>query len=287
VQRLLLANALKSDRSTEVVHPSELCKANWCSRRAFYRISGVPESNPEKISALSHQIFEEGHLINEKWQGWMWDLGLLKGMYWCHHCGNYWWDQAPDECPKCHQERWGLRYREVPVIDEEMMVAGRADGQIPSFDDPDDPDADELVETKSIGPGTIRFERPELFRRYDNHEITLEQMWKEIKRPFVSHSKQAMFYAKIRGLTRVRFIYEWKPYQAVKVFVVSLNEGYIEDMIEAALDTAWAVRNNRTPRRPSAADADAEHSFCKGCPYLDHCWSTNEATTRPVRIIRR
>lgn len=88
----------------------------------------------------------------------------------------------------------------------------------------------------------------------------------------------------------MRFIYEWKPYQANKVFIVNVNEGYIEDMIEAALDTAWAVRNNRTPRRPPTAE-DAESVLCKGCAYRDHCWSNNDETTthpeRTVRILRR
>lgn len=288
VQRLLLANALKDDRPSNVVHPSELCKPDWCSRRAFYRITGVQPTNPEPISARSHQIFSEGNAIHDKWQGWLWDLGLLKGMFFCHQCKNVWWDQSPEACPKCEQERWGLRYREVPVRDEEMMLGGFADGQIPSFEFPDDEDEDELVEIKSVGPGTVRYERPELFFQYDKGEITLEGMWKSIKRPFVSHSKQAMFYAKVVGLKRVRFIYEWKPYQATKVFIVTLNEAYIEDMIEAALDTAWAVRNHRTPRRPSAAEPDPKKGLCGGCIFYDHCWSNHgEETTRTVRIIRR
>ena len=123
------------------------------------------QTNPAPISAQAIRSSSEGNAIHDKWQGWLWDLGLLKGMFYCHPCENVWWDQAPEACPKCEQQRWGMRYREVPVIDEAMMLGGRADAQIPSFRPPttDDPTEDELVEIKSVGPGTVRYERPELF----------------------------------------------------------------------------------------------------------------------------
>jgi CRISPR/Cas system-associated exonuclease Cas4 (RecB family) len=278
VQRMLLANALKSnpERPPDVVHPSELCKPDWCTRRAYYRITQVPETNASKINHRTEQMFEEGHHIHAKWQGWLWDLGILQGMFYCHDCNNVWWDTAPTECEECRCPRWGLRYREVPIISEEMLVSGRADGQI--YDDT-------IVEVKSIGPGTIRYERPELFRRYDQGEINLEGLWKEIKRPFVSHLKQAMFYAYVKGLKKVVFIYEWKPYQALKHFTVTVSESYIEDMIENALDTAYAVREDRLPNRPRQAVA-ADDPFCKACPFRDHCWST-DGEEKPATITRR
>lgn len=289
VQRMLLANALDDDRPTDVIHPSELCKPDWCSRRAYYRILGVTETEPSEISHRSEAMFEEGHHIHHKWQGWFWDIGLLEGEFFCHRCLFVWWDIAPKECPKCTQPRWGLRYREVPIVLAEMMIGGRADGLL----------GKELLEVKSIGPGTIRFERPELHGSYQRKEITLEQMWSAIKRPFVSHSKQAMFYAKIWNLAhpdltpilRIRFVYEWKPYQAVKSFVVNLNEGYIEEMVESAKDVAWAVRNRRVPSRPRAAVEEPD-KFCKTCAFRTHCWSPNVETSpsnpeRPVRVIRR
>jgi CRISPR/Cas system-associated exonuclease Cas4 (RecB family) len=287
VQRMLLANALNDNsRPTNVIHPSELCKNDWCSRRAYYRITGVEETEPGEINHRSEAMFEEGHSIHDKWQGWFWDIGLLEGMFFCHNCRNYWWDVAPTECSECGQARWGLRYREVPIKYEDMLIGGRADGILD----------DEMLEVKSIGPGTTRWERPELHGQYQRKEITLEQMWGAIKRPFVSHSKQAMFYAAVWNLAhpredplhRIRFVYEWKPYQAVKTFVVNLNEGYIEDMIEAAKDVTWAVRNRRVPSRPRPAVEEPE-KFCKSCTYRSHCWSTNGPSNppTPVRIIRR
>ena len=80
----------------------------------------------------------------------------------------------------------------------------------------------------------------------------------------------------------MRFIYEWKPYQATKVFIVTLNEAYIEDMIEAALDTAWAVRNHRTPRRPPAAVQDPK----KGSAEAASSTTTAGATMVKRRLVQ-
>lgn len=282
VQRLLLANALADDsRPTNVIHPSELCKDDWCSRRAFYRITGVEPSNPETFSPQSEALFSEGHFTHEKWQSWAWDIGLLEGEFQCRACGDVWYDVAPEYCPTCAQERWGLRYLEVPIISKELRIGGRADGRV----------ADYLLEIKSLGPGTFRMLRPELFKKYQDKEITLEEMWKSVKRPFVPHIKQAMFYGWIIGVHKILFIYEWKPYQAVKEFTVNVNVDYIEDMIEKAKDTAWAVDNNRLPRRPEGSEyqaKDGSRPFCKACPFRDHCWSNDDtsSTTNPTRTLR-
>lgn len=286
VERLLLANALADDsRPTNVIHPSELCKDEWCSRRAFYRITGVEPSNIEKLSSASEKLFSEGHFTHKKWQDWAWDLGLLEGEFKCLHCDTLWYDTAPGTCLECGQPRWGLVYMEVPIVSKELKIGGRADGKV----------SDYLLEIKSLGPGTFRMLRPELFKQYQDKEITLEEMWKSVKRPFVPHIKQAMFYGWIIGVSKILFIYEWKPYQAVKEFTVHVNEDYIEDMIEAAKDTAYAVDHDKLPRRPDKSDyqhKDGSRPFCKTCPFLDHCWSNDAKNsspnpTRTLRVVRR
>ena len=81
-----------------------------------------------------------------------------------------------------------------------------------------------LLEIKSVGLNTLRFEAPELYERYENNE-TIDKIWMDIGRPFPSHMRQGLLYLymAIRGSnadvpvpTQIVFIYEWKPRQLVK-----------------------------------------------------------------------
>ena len=105
-----------SDRRQDILHPSEMAKADWCPRQSWYRLSGAQPSNPGKVHG--HQlenIFDEGHTIHDKWQHRLWDMGDLWGTFECVYCQIRFEATAPTECPRCTQGREMLRYREVPI----------------------------------------------------------------------------------------------------------------------------------------------------------------------------
>lgn len=124
VEKHLIEEQLNSTRDTEHLHPSEICKRDWCPRSSWYTIKGY-EKQSEKFTFQRLNIFAEGHAIHNKWQTWLTDLGVL--------------EQA-----------------EVPIKDEEHLILGHADGII------NDKQGRAILEIKSVGVGTIRMEAPDM-----------------------------------------------------------------------------------------------------------------------------
>jgi len=182
---------------------------------------------------------------------------------------------SPTECPVCGAPE--PIYDEVPLWDEVLGLSGHADGDIDEGTD-DDP----LLEVKSIGIGTLRVEAPSLLAKYSHKVmiedvqktfIDLDRLWRDIKQPLPTHVKQGMLYLHISGRSRMYFIYEFKPTQAVKLFTVKYRKAFITDLIEQALDIKWAVAKGRLPMRPSWAE-DVTSKGCKTCVYRVKCYGT-------------
>lgn len=126
VEKVLIQEQLDSTRDTEHLHPSEICKKDWCPRSSWYTIKGYTKQD-EKFTFQRLNIFAEGHAIHQKWQKWLMDAGVL--------------EQA-----------------EVPITDEEHRIIGHADGIV------NDSQGRAVLEIKSVGLGTIRMEMPDLFK---------------------------------------------------------------------------------------------------------------------------
>ena len=269
-----------SDRRSDVMHPSEMCKPDWCLRRDFYRITGTKgketQTNP---SFHMENVYTEGHRIHHKYQTWLWEMGVLFGSWQCKSCQHTWFDTAPLYCPECDSPR--IRYREIPLVNQEMHVAGHADGAVldGGLLDLDEP---VLIEIKSVGHRTLAFEAPHLYHMYEAGE-SLDRIWHDISRPFPSHIKQATLYCwlskKPGSVTlfdaapfykKMVFIYECKWNQQVKEFVVTPNFEHINHIIEGAKDVAYAIKKGTEPDRPTWATS--EHGTCTKCSYRDSCW---------------
>jgi hypothetical protein len=137
-------------------------------------------------------IFGEGHEIHRKWQHRIWDLGRLKGMFFCFKCQYAWEAQSPETCERCGAERVFLVFHEVPLYDADLHMAGHADGL-------DGDDA--LIEIKSVGLGTLRFENPDLLLSHtfklnlngkQREFIDYDGIWSAIQNPFPSHIRQVI-----------------------------------------------------------------------------------------------
>lgn len=126
VEKVLVRQQLESTRDTAHLHPSEICKRDWCPRSSWYTIKGYERKDPG-FGFQTLNIFAEGHAIHAKWQGWLQEAGVL--------------EQA-----------------EVPIFNEEHRLMGHADGII------NDKQGRAILEIKSVGAGTIRMEDMELFQ---------------------------------------------------------------------------------------------------------------------------
>ncbi len=271
------------DRRTDIMHPSDMSKADWCPRADFYRITQGEERGPANPSFMMENVFDEGHRIHRKWQGWLWQMGILTGMFQCKDCEYTWWDTSPEKCviDTCWSKR--LRYREVPLYNEELMIAGHADGLVEDGLDWLELEEPVLLEFKSLSIGTLRFEAPLLHHRY-MEGLGLDEIWREVKRPFASHIKQGTLYCWLGGFTKIVFIYECKWNQQAKEFVVTANFNHIKDIIESAKDVSDAVRHHMEPYRPHWATG-VDGPICQSCPYRKTCWGINENDHQEVKPV--
>jgi rubrerythrin len=257
------AQAKNSKRDTDHLHPSELSKKDWCGRAAYYKITGA-EAAPDNYTSTRLNVFAEGNNIHAKWQKWLWKAGVLSGLWHCDACSYTWYDTSPNLCTSCNSDRLG--YREVPVRDDEHRIIGHADGEIL------DREGRALIEIKSVGIGTVRFEKPSLYADYADGTLNIESVWKNIKSPFASHVRQGHIYMHCRKIDTMIFIYEWKPTQAIKEFVIKYNPDIINPILDNCKKIISHLESSTEPERPEWA-VNKSCSGCKYCPYKKVCWS--------------
>jgi len=252
-----------SKRDTAHNHPSELSKNDWCPRASVYKITGYEESDPSHSNLRRMNVFAEGNAIHDKWQRWMWDTGCLVGNWRCNLCGHGWMGKSPDVCPECM--RSDIRYLEVPIFDEEHMIIGHADGEW------EDSQGRALIEIKSVGLGTIRWDAPDLYEGYEKGDLTLDELWKRIKRPLLPHRRQINLYMYCRKIDKAIVLYEWKPSQEIKEFHLSYDAALVKPMLEGAKQVKEAVENGTLPPRPQGFRKSKE---CLFCPFKKECWGS-------------
>ena len=276
VQRMLMKSAGDVERDTAHVHPSEVAKSDWCSRRANLRISGAePNKKSSNTSSKMEMVFQEGHDIHHKWQEWIrYADGLdLIGRWQCDRCGEDWFGEDKDYCPLCKDAL--LSYKEVPFHSEEFHMMGHADGIVKV-----DGEA-VLIEIKSIGMGTLMFEDRKLHDAYVNGDKTIAEVWRDIKRPFPSHMRQGQMYLWLANLQyplldirEIIFIYDFKPTQEVKEFSVKANVDLIADRIEDIKAVAQTVGTDKIVDRPEWASLGG--NTCASCEFSNACYGTSE-----------
>ena len=265
IQRHVLRRAGEDpERDTSVMHVSEVVKSDWCPRNSFYRLSQVPTTDkPFNRSFRMTNVLTEGSTIHDKYQTWMHEMGVLFGTWRCKDCVHVFDADRPAFCVACGSPR--LQYREVHLRKDDVRLVGHADAGVRL--DPDDPF---LVEIKSIGLRSLKFDAPRFYERYEQGE-SLDSIWQDIKRPFPSHLRQGLMYCWMCQLERIVFIYEWKPTQEVKEFVVTFRLSLVESIVEDIEEVNRCLRTNIEPERPVWATGP-EGSTCASCEYRSKCW---------------
>lgn len=252
VERFLLSKPRDMSRRTDVLHPSEMASGNWCYRASYFQLLGhAPQAN-RKMSMRLLSVFEEGHAIHAKWQRWFQQMNVLYGKWYCIECEEMFWGGSD-----CHDGP--LEYREVPLFYEPLRISGHSDGWLVGLGDP------LMLEIKSVGVGTLRWEAPELLMDNDND---MDKAWKALKAPFQKHITQVQIYMKLAELLGYEnvpqeavLIYECKSNQEAKEFVVHKSDFGITELFDAAEMICNAIRD-RIP--PSCNLSSTECSNCKG-----------------------
>lgn len=240
VERLLLEQNAKNseERDSLHLHPSEICKKDWCPRSSWYKISGYP-GPVESFSLQRLNIFAEGHLIHEKWQKWLKQAGVLLEA-------------------------------EVPIKDADHHIIGHADGII------SDSKGKAVLEIKSLGVGTVRMEDYALFAPYARGEVNIDGLWASIKKPFPSHVRQTQLYMHCLGIHDAVILYEWKANQDVKEFAIQYQPDIVDTLLASCHTVVRAIEENEPPVRPSWLEQT--HRVCKSCPYKKQCYSNEDSS---------
>ena len=258
-------------RSQAHLHPSAMSKIDWCPRSGYYQLllDDQGKTPPGEINALQRQnIFDEGHYIHDKWQQRFWRQGVLYGLFECSLCrfnpdfkyleAHTFWATSPTQCLKGHPREF-LKYREVPLGSPAHRIGGHSDGWIK------DGKPDVMIEIKSVGSGTYRFDGQHLIERYGDD---FSELWKQTKRPFTSHINQGQTYLHLAHLqwgddapNDIVYIYESKVHQQYKEFVVTYDPTIVEDRFKDAADIARRLEQGR-----GAPDCFTGHACdqCKG-----------------------
>jgi hypothetical protein len=258
IERHLLARPV-GDRSTTVLHPSEIIKRDWCKRASYHLLNGRTKI-AEKPNLRLQSIFDEGHAIHAKWQRWFHEMGVLNGRFTCTSCEFSLFGIGPVTCPNCNKNT--MEYREVTLVDESLRIAGHTDGWIK------DDQGDTLIEIKSIGPGTIRYEAPSLMAETDGDFM---KAWKLIKRPFGSHILQGQVYLELmqrmgNPVEEIVFIYELKADQDYKEFVIKRDPELVVHVFDGAQRVIDAIEAGVAPKC-----SNNPTGTCKQCaPYEEN-----------------
>lgn len=270
VERHILSRPL-GERSTVVLHPSEMISKTWCHRYATYLLLGG-ENLREKPNLRLQSIFDEGHAIHAKWQGYLAEMGVLYGRWMCNTCGKT--DTTlttTPSCPTCGDKSRGYTYAEVPMVYDKLRIAGHTDGWVKGLGD------DFLIEIKSMGAGTIRKEAPELLMDNDND---LHKAWRNIRRPFRSHLLQGQMYLELSrrmfgddAPKEIVFIYELKADQDYKEFVVKANFEIVERVFhQAELVVDYAEAGNLPLCNIGGANGCSSCNKIEGGPDVTEAW---------------
>lgn len=200
-------------RAKGVFHPSQLL--DGCKRSMYYELAGESPSDftPKKFTGTIQRVFDVGTWYHIYMQNILYNIGYL--------------EQA-----------------EVPVINKEKFLNGKADGVF----------------------------KEEVFGEKVVLEIKTMNNWnfsKAIFRPFKKHEFQASLYARELGAKKVLYLYINKDTSELRDFLMPINEEQLaiaDKKMQAVIDS---VKEGTPPKR------SCEDKLCDAaitCPFATLCF---------------
>lgn len=260
-----LASQPAGDRSTTVLHPSEIIKKDFCIRGSYFLMTGHKKI-AENPKLRLQNIFDEGHYIHAKWQRRFQMMGILHGKYKCDVCDGITFGTSPQSCEHCQAPWYKLIYDEVTMIDDGLRIKGHTDGWIMK------PEDQRLIEIKSIGTGTLRALAPQLVQAADGDMM---KAWSNVKRPFGEHVLQGQMYMELmqrmgNPIEETDFIYEFKADSSFKFFTVKRDFELVRHVFDKAQVVIDAVEAKQVPECTGNPLDYPDTGTCKQCaPYKE------------------
>lgn len=247
----------RGDRSTTVFHPSEIIKKDFCFKYSYYLMTGG-EPKAEKPSMRLQNIFDEGHYIHAKWQSRLQNMGVLYGQFKCKACLITTVGVSP-ACSQCNRTDV-MEYDEVTLRDDALRIVGHTDGWVKGIGQ------DCLIEIKSVGAGTFRFEAPDMLLDANGDA---SKAWKSVRRPFHSHLLQGQMYLELarrmfgdEAPNEIVFIYEFKADQDYKEFTVKADYEVVDRVFLKVEKILKAIEEGVMP------DCNVGSGECKQCKLI-------------------
>lgn len=175
-EQVLIDNARDSgERRRDVFHPSDISNEKYfCPRRWVLGARNPELYNNDKINAQTAFRFMVGHQLHEMTQRILGNAGVLFGTWECRTCNTRLTGFKPEtECEECGDDEW--RYKEVPVVDKDLHIAGHTDGIV------------------FLPEGKFIFEY-----KTSNHA-----RYSSLIDAYEHHKKQALWYVDIKNRTRL------------------------------------------------------------------------------------
>jgi hypothetical protein len=264
VQKHVLLKAAQPDgRRQDVLHPSEMVKSGWCHRAAYYKLTDPQPKGPTTF--VRENVFREGHSTHAKWQKWLQEMGRLAGNWHCRNCGREFWDDGtPVQCRFCSAPADAVDYAEVELNAPALTIGGSTDGYCP--------EDNSLIEIKTLGIGSLRFEDPKFLAKFElemdgrGTVYDLARLWRDFRRPLPQALRQGQLYLYLARhfedlmVDRITYIYEFKATQEVKAFTVL----YSEEISEPVIEGAQIVTDALAAEKPPACNIN-QAAGCKNC----------------------
>lgn len=242
--RLKLVRSKKARKAGITFRPS-MITFGFCRRLKIGQLAGVVDIWDTPAKPRQQIIFDMGNAFHEIIQRYFWDIGILKGSYYCSRCDKTYDDlMSPTECPsgkKNHTKRF-LEYREVKLWDEEHRISGRADGILMIEEKP------HLMDIKSIAN---RCEKTS----------PMQTCYEDVKRdgPREKDVIQLILYMYITGIRDAHLLYVAKNDGQIVSYSVpydfSVIEPYLTE-IKELLSAADRLKAGELDELPSCCDSE-------------------------------
>lgn len=246
-------------------HPSVLASFD-CLRQYVYSWIDAKRSNPS-INAKGKRIFHTGNDFGYRIQGYLYEMGILIGEWLCTACEYRWMDlddPSPNYCPKCGRELeiwYNLHYLEIPLLDDEEKMAGKADAGV-------------------LREGKKTLWEFKTIKNRDQRTSSYANTYEDLVQPLDHHNTQFNLYMylanKLYGknkddFTSGGFVYISKNTQDWKEFNLTLMDEVIQ---KAKVKRDLVEQHVADKTLPERAGMDKTDRFCRFCQWLDLCWTS-------------
>lgn len=215
----------------------------FCERAKVGQLAGRLTLYDDKPAPSLQLVFDMGHAIHDIFQGYFWDIGILRGDFRCLKCDTTYTDLlAPEHCPKykTHDRKY-LVYKEVQVPTNALLIRGRSDGILEIEGE------SHIVDIKSIANRTAK--TPHQFFCFEDLEDG----------PKDAHLVQLQLYMHFIGIHRGHLLYVAKNDHKIKTFAIPYDYEIIRpylETIQRLIDLSDALSKGERVQLPDPCGRD-------------------------------